>query len=287
MIRAWTSTSALLMVTWGAVGGPAAAVSFQNPFHADQCDRAIAYAMSRLGGSQDARAEEILAEGLLCRGLAGDDWALLEAIERFEVIVRRRPAAIHAWVSLAEARRRHASASLEALEATIAARHRLDTHTGDGASRALIRHLRENEMAMREQREALLGFLERMEPEAARGDLSPGDIQRVASAAGLLGGAGREAARRVLARHRATARADSPMPAMIEVLETELDRGREPVGEITTRYERAARELCAGRWEAGLEVQICETVQARASVLRRVAAERSSATTVRGSSRKE
>lgn len=256
---------------------PVAAISYLNPFHSGQCDRAIRYAMARLDGFQPRRAEEILAEGLLCRGLAGDDWALREAIERLNAVVGRAPYAIYPNVYLAEAKRRYASASEEALEATRQARARIEAL---GAStthhRSLVRHLRANEVAMRKQRRDLILFLEASESDAVAGRLSSGTLQRVVSGLALLGSEGRDRARWILERHREKAHLEPGLPRMVALLAAGLDCGEASLLETVDRFTRAARMLCGDR-TLELEAQVCATARARSAELHRIVGEREAA----------
>lgn len=285
-MKARCSTAAVWFLAGSFLPVPAVAISHLNPFHSDQCERAIRYATARLGGEQQLRAEEILAEGLLCRGLAGDDWALVEAIGRLTDIVRRRATAVYPAVYLAEAWRRHAPASERALEAARTAIALLQSGEDSMRNPTLVRHLENNAAAMRRQRAAVIEFLERMEPDTEARRLSPQDLQRVVAALTSIGSAGRERARMVLENHRVGTASESRMETTIDMLAAGLDRGAVPVDVVAERFGRAARELCEnGRFE--MEVQICVTAEAQAAELHRIADERQTAVVVDVARRRE
>jgi len=65
----------------GAAGS--SAIALPTPFHPEQCDLAISEGTTRVEANPgDLRAVEIMAEGLLCRGVECDDpWALNDSIE--------------------------------------------------------------------------------------------------------------------------------------------------------------------------------------------------------------
>ncbi len=260
----------LSLTCTGSVG----AISFRNPFDPAQCDRAIAYAVRRIGSDEDGRAKKVFADALLCRGLSGDDWALRDSIALLAPMVATSPTDVHVWVSLAEALRRQAPASEEAILATERARQVLEGEVrAEGTHRPIIDHLAANEVAMRKQRMALLEYLRATAAASVAGVLSPVDLYRVVSTARLLGDAGDSAARRILGRHRDAAAPGSAVSAMIELLETESELGKAPVEIVLPRYEGAAAELCGG-WQTELDAAICETTWKRLSSLRRIAVER-------------
>lgn len=100
-------TAAVVAVLLGG-GQASATLTYQNPFHPAQCERAIAAAQSALSAdARDARARAMLAQGLLCRGLTQDDpWALSAAVQSFEAQLRDDPGSFFTQLYVAEALRR-------------------------------------------------------------------------------------------------------------------------------------------------------------------------------------
>jgi hypothetical protein len=134
------------------------AFSYRNPFHPEQCERAITYAGRRVAvatGGARSRARLILAEGLLCRGLEGDGAALDQAIERFSEIVAREPENFFAQLGLADGLRRRSPHG----DATLAAQRRvrqLLAQSDVGAAREELAAYVEENLAAIEQARARL-----------------------------------------------------------------------------------------------------------------------------------
>jgi hypothetical protein len=93
-----------------------AAPSFRSPFHPDECVPAILEAERQLGMSPGAlRWERILAQGFLCLGLKDDPAALDRAAAIFRAVLAKAPKDIQAQLGLADALRKRAPLSPEAL----------------------------------------------------------------------------------------------------------------------------------------------------------------------------
>lgn len=153
------------------------AYSFQSPFSAEQCDRAIVAARQELtrDGSR-SHGRLLLAEGLLCRGLEDDPTALDSAAEILRQIVRDEPANFFAQLELADALRKRFPLSDEAQTMLGRARQLLDGTDVGAARQRLAQYIDDNLAAMAEQHARTLPLVQTRAAALATGTLPPADM---------------------------------------------------------------------------------------------------------------
>jgi hypothetical protein len=136
----------------------------------------------------DARARQILAEGLLCRGLERDDpWALAGAIRGFEERLAVDPGDFFAALYLAEALERRfplADVTVRAFERAAAVL--IDAEVG-AARPALGKHLRSSLEWLREYRDRTFRLLRDRERELSEGSLPPDRVGEFFTLVALTG----------------------------------------------------------------------------------------------------
>jgi hypothetical protein len=221
-----------------------AALSYGSPFHPEQCELAVAAAERVLSSKpQEARAREILAEGLLCRGLEHDDpWALQAAIRGLEERLSDGPEDFFAQLYLAEAlRRRFPLSDRVPAELDEAAALLAETDVGE-AREELTTHVREALAAVASHRAQFLPLLERREAELERGTLSPSGAGDLLTLLAHTGPSGVE---------RALAMLDGELmqqldEALLTFYRAELLRGRDSPPAVAALYRSARSVLCAG-----------------------------------------
>lgn len=231
-----------------------ASLSYANPFHPEQCDLAVAAAERALSDNQaDARARQILAEGLLCRGLTQDDpWALEAAMRGFEERLSADASDFFAQLYLAEALRRRFPLSDDvpvAFERAIA----VVAHADVGSAREeLSIHLRGALGAVRLHREQFLPTLQRLQDQRGHGELSWGQLGAFVT---LLAHTGPSGLRRALSELDAQL-ARHQNPAFDAFYRAELLRGTQARAEVAALYRAAAEGLCGPRGSSqGTECQ--------------------------------
>ncbi len=216
------------------------AYSFRNPFDPEQCDRAIRFAERRLEQEPtDPWARQLRAEGLLCRGLDDDPWALDEAIALLREIVADKPDNFFAQLALADALRKRFPASGEAQAALRRARELLAA-VDDGPARAeLAEYLTENAAAITAHRSRVLALVR--EREGAFAAASPQDVAALVRALPQTGPAGIERAE----QHLEVYLMEHDDAALRTLYRAELMRGRAPPARCRMLYADAVSALCA------------------------------------------
>lgn len=127
-----------LVVTWLwsvvaslALGQAQTAPHFRYPFHPDECVAAILEARRQLGMNPGSlRWQRVLAQGFLCMGLKDDPVALDRAAAIFRAVLATAPEDIQAQVGLADALRKRAPLSPEALAELDRARQLIEDSAG-------------------------------------------------------------------------------------------------------------------------------------------------------------
>jgi hypothetical protein len=133
-----------------------AAPAFRSPFHPDECVPAILEAQRQLGMNPGAgRWQRILAQGFLCMGLKDDPVALDRAAAIFRAVLAKAPEDIPAQVGLADALRRRAPLSPEAL-AELNRAQQLVEHRAEPVPPRLGRYVAENLVALDRRRSEFL-----------------------------------------------------------------------------------------------------------------------------------
>jgi tetratricopeptide (TPR) repeat protein len=235
-----------------ALGEPA--FSYRSPFHAEQCDTALAYARQREAREPaDRRARRLVAEALLCRGLDDDLAALDAAIAQLHAIGRDEPADVFIQLELADAVRKRFPLSDDAQALLRRARALLDA--GDvGAARADLTDYIEDNLA------AVVAYRARQQPRLAAlaaafraEQLSAVEVGEFVSLLALTGPGGllvaEERLNEYLAQH--------PDAELATLRRAELLRGRASVDTVRELYQAAERALCVdgGRSAATPPVQ--------------------------------
>lgn len=236
-------TACLVLVCLaGGITSVSASLTYSNPFHPDQCETAVAVAERVLAHTpQDARAREILAEGLLCRGLVQDDpWALAAAIDAFRAQVSAHPDDFFPRLYVAAAMQRR----FPLAEETLAAHRSVQTAltTADvGAGRERLRtHLEEAIRALEAQRRQFLPLLQERLAALERGPLAAPQLIDLLILLPQTGPSGVERARKVLD----AALAQQPDAALDTFYRAEILRGQESPEILIPLYRAAVATLC-------------------------------------------
>jgi len=256
-----------LLVPAGVNAGPSE-LSYHNPFHPQQCGLAVRYAEKRLVVEpQAARARLVLAEGLLCRGLAGDVCSLDDAIVLLTEIAVKQPADFWARLDLAEAVRARFPASEESLSALKAAADALEQSDLGEASGTLARHIENSRAVVVAYRAWVLDRVAPKRSSALSGGLPAEEMYEFVTLAALLGAKGHAEALFALRIHGG---ADTPLARMATA---ELGRGLIAVDDAIALYSRAAAGLC-GDGRLGIANSQCQLARTRLDTLRRIRSDR-------------
>jgi tetratricopeptide (TPR) repeat protein len=153
------------------------AYSFRSPFDPQQCERAIRAGKRALEQDEaSSRAQALLADGLLCRGLEDDPGALDAAAEMFRRIVAEEPSNFFAGLELADALRKRFPLSDEA-ESALRRAQRILPNADVGAAREdLTDYIEENLAAMAQQKASILPILRGRAEALASGSLSATEL---------------------------------------------------------------------------------------------------------------
>lgn len=251
---------------------PASAVepaySFRNPFHPEQCERAIRFA-DRLLEREPAnrRGRLIRAEGYLCKGLNDDPVALDQAIFLLSQSVAEQPDNFFARLELADAEYKRfplsgrAEAALEQLGDLLhsdrlgAARHELESHVTEKRAAAERRVAR------------TLPLLQRYGAHYQADTLPPPAMAELVSLLVLTGTDGVARAAQLLdaflARH--------PDATLATLYRGEILLARGAVFDARSLYREAANQLC--RANAPQQRHDCSLARRRITELERFGSE--------------
>jgi hypothetical protein len=226
-------------------GGQArASITYQNPFHPQQCDLAIAAARQAFNTDQnDRRSREVLAQGLLCRGLRDDPWALDAAIRELERLLAEDDRDFFSRLYLAEAMRRRFPLSEEAVKAFVLASGTLPAADVGAARADLAAHIEGSLRALQAHGDQFRPRLERLLAQEAMGALTREQLPEIAVLLAQTGPGGVDRALAILDAHRA----EHQDPAFATFYRAELLRGRITRKEATRLYRSAETVLCDDR----------------------------------------
>jgi hypothetical protein len=219
-----------------------AALSYANPFHPEQCELAVAAAERELSfKAWDARAREILAEGLLCRGLENDDpWTLEAAMAGFAERLARQPKDFWAQLYTAEALRRRFPLSKKVPAAFERAADLLEEADVGEARGELAAHIREALGGVASHRAQFLPLLQRRRAEIERKALTPSAAGDLLTLLGQTGTSGVDRALALLDRE-ITQQLDKGLAFLYRA---ELLRGRDTPASVAALYRSAKEALC-------------------------------------------
>ncbi len=165
-----------------------AAFSYRNPFHPEQCERAIRFAEQQLvQNPSSAKARMVLAEGLLCRGLDDDPDSLDESIALLREIVREDPSDFFAQLDLSDALRRRFPLSAAAERTATRARILLDHADLGAAADDLRQYIEENVAAVVAGRADAQPLLQRSAATGVADTLSPSAMRQFLGVLALTG----------------------------------------------------------------------------------------------------
>lgn len=236
--------------------------SFNNPFHPQQCGKAIQFARLRLRQAPTAiDAQMLLAEGLLCSGLADDPTALDGAIRILKRIVRRAPTNFFAQLGLADALRKRFPLSDDAL-LSLARAQELSRQSDLGEGRQeLMNYIRENRAAIDAYRSQHLPSLlrARMPSPIAWSDE---DLGRIPSLMAQRGPQGQMAAVRALKAYSTR----HPNDVRTHFYRTEVLRGR-AADLVSTRHYKALYQALCSNPEVDSKTPECSVIRLRLSQL--------------------
>jgi hypothetical protein len=192
----------------------------------------------------DAQARELVAEGLLCRGIVRDDpWALAAAIGAFETLIAAHPGDFFAQLYRAEALRRRFPLADESEVAFERAREVLTTADVGAARPALEAHVRESLDAVRLYREQYSPMLKEREAALAQGTLSAAELIELLTLLPQTGPSGVNRASAILEAQ--LGRQQSELLATF--YRAEIFRGIRAAAELAPLYSSAATSACAHR----------------------------------------
>jgi hypothetical protein len=233
----------LVSLTRAAVASEPA-FSFRNPFHPEQCDRAVRFAQKRLAeNASNRRARFILAEGRLCQGLKDNPWELDKAIDMLRQIVADEPRNFFAQLELADALRKRYPASAEAHTVLLRARDLLNAVELGRARADLAEYVAENAAAIAGQRSRILSLVREYEADFTAGRLQPPHMAALLLALEQTGGSGVERAERYLEVYLM----QHDDIALRTLYSAELMRGRSPPARCRDLYADAVSALCAAQ----------------------------------------
>jgi hypothetical protein len=225
--------------------------------------RAIRFAQRRLTEAPaNLRARLILAEGLLCQGLADDTWALDEAIERLRTIVADQPSNIFARAELADGLWKRFPLSEDAAAAGNHVRTLVRTEPPGTARAALASHARENALAASLQWSHIDAILRSRQTAATASQLSGAELYEYATLLALTGAAGVEKAEQLL-------NADVDLhgeTGLSHLARAELALGRASRQRVRDEYEKAEHRLCT-REATPFDREQCEFARFRLNQL--------------------
>jgi hypothetical protein len=231
---------ALVHVAAGFAGG--AAFSFRNPFNPQQCERAIGAGKQALAQDEPSSgARMLLAEGLLCRGLEDDPWALDAAISLFRRTVAQEPSNFFAQLELADALRKRFPLSDEAWTALQRVEGMLPNADVGAARGELAEYVDENLAAMANSRARTLPLLPVERAALATGIISPSDMAAFLSQLALTGPDGVREAEDSLEKY--VARHGDDETAALQ--RAEILRGTVDPSASRALYAAAAARLCS------------------------------------------
>ncbi len=219
-----------------------ASLTYSNPFHPDQCEIALATGEQALARNpEDARARQIVAEALLCRGLERDDpWALDAALGAFQAQLSAHPDDFFAQLYAAEALRRRFPLADEAPIAFERAQAALATADVGAARTELGAHLRESLAALNAHRQQFLPLLRARTAALQHGSLAPGQVVDLLTLLVQTGPTGIDRALAILAAELVR----QPNLALDTFYRAEILRGRESPQALMRLYRAAAAALC-------------------------------------------
>lgn len=175
-------------VLWAAPLRAEPAFSYRSPFHPEQCDLAIARGRRAIErDASDARGRLLLGEGLLCRGLQDDPWALECAIAELHLVVAQRPDDLFAQLALADAVRKRYPLSAEAAGELERARALLERNDFGAARDDLATYISENLAAVRQARARVLPVVDRSRAALVAGGLSVSERATLAQQLAITG----------------------------------------------------------------------------------------------------
>ncbi len=228
---------------WGGwVTASWASLTYSNPFHPDQCEIALATGERALARNpEDARARQLVAEALLCRGLERDDpWALDAAREEFLAQLSAHPGDFFAHLYAAEALRRRFPLADEAAGAFERARAALANADVGAARTELDAHLRESLAALKAHREQFLPLLRARTAALEHGSLASPQLVDLLTLLTQTGPAGVDRALAILEAELAR----QPNIALDTFYRAEILRGRESKQTLLGLYRAASAALC-------------------------------------------
>ena len=219
-----------------------ASLTYSNPFHPDQCEIALASGEQALvRNSQDARATEIVAEALLCRGLERDDpWALQAAIAAFRARLSSQPDDFFSQLYYAEALRRRFPLADETPVAFKRAHTTLATADVGAARAALNAYLIDALADVNSNREQFLPVLRARAASLEQGPLAPAQLIDLLTLLAQTGPRGVDHALAILDAQVSR----QPDAALDTFYRAEILRGRESQGALVRLYQSAEAAVC-------------------------------------------
>ncbi len=217
------------------------AYSFRNPFHPEQCDRAVVFADRLLARDPASkRGRLIRAEGLLCKGLDDDPWALDEAFALLRLLAADEPHNFFVRLELADAERKRFPLSDEAESSLRQTEALLRSAEVGAARRELEAHVSENQAAMERRAARILPLVDERWTQYTAGTLTAAGMAQLVSLLVLLGPGGVDDAERSLDGFLAT----YPDAALATVYRGEVLWARGALRESEAVYRNAERLLC-------------------------------------------
>ena len=237
-----TAAGALLlsMLATPSWGDPA--YSFRNPFHPEQCERALRFAEGELAlRPGDQRAQHVLAEALLCCALRDDVWSLDATFTLLKGIAAERPDDFFVQLQLFDALRKRFPLANETQEALLRVR-RLLADSGLGSARpALAHYVAENGAALARHKAWAAPRLAALEAAAQAGQCAPQDVFDHASLLALAGLRGLKRAEQVIDSCTQT-HGENGLAALARA---EVGAGRVSRARAAQLYAEVERRLCA------------------------------------------
>lgn len=231
----------LSLVCFVAITTAEASLTYSNPFHPEQCELAVSSAERDLARREDARAREILAEGLLCRGLEADDpWALAVALDAFRARAAARPDDFFAKLYVAVALQRLFPLAPETMVAVDEADDALVAADIGAARPGLESHVAEMRTALEGHRRQFLPILQQREGDLNRGSLTRAGLIDVLILLAETGPAGIGRAHVVLDSYLES----HPDVVLDTFYRAEISRGRDLPHGLMELYRTAEVTLC-------------------------------------------
>jgi hypothetical protein len=236
------SAIALLHIAAKPVLAGVPSYSFRSPFDAQQCDRAIHFGQEAVQSSPSGiRSHLILAEGLLCHGIAADDpWALDRAIAEFRNLAELKPSDFFIHLDLFDALRKRWPLAPETATILKQARALFDAAGLGERRQAIKQYIDQNAAAMAHDWANARTLLEKRGEAATRGTLHPGDMFEYLVTLAAAGPTGLTMADKLFDHYTGNIEATG----LVLLAHAELLRGRVPRSEAQKLYNKAQQDLC-------------------------------------------